>query len=64
MTIPNSITRIETTGYDRRGEQDIPGRQFFRRGILRSDHVHLARIGSGGLRRAPRWWEYMRRARR
>ncbi|MBC8087537.1 MAG: GrpB family protein [Phycisphaerae bacterium] len=29
-------------GYAHRGEQDIPGREFFRRGEPRSYHVHLA----------------------
>ncbi|MDQ6888327.1 MAG: GrpB family protein [Gemmatimonadota bacterium] len=32
-------------GYTHRGEQEIPGRHFFRRGEPRSYHVHLAEAG-------------------
>jgi GrpB-like predicted nucleotidyltransferase (UPF0157 family) len=37
---------IEEAGYTYRGEQGIPGRDFFRRGDPRSYHVHLTTVGS------------------
>lgn len=39
-------TLIEA-GYMHRGEQEIPGREFFRRGDPRAYHVHLTSIGGG-----------------
>ena len=33
------------TGYDYRGDQGIPGREFFRRGTPRSYHLHLTVMG-------------------
>lgn len=40
------IAAIESAGYVYRGEQGIPGRDFFRRGTPRSYHLHLTAIGS------------------
>lgn len=40
------ITAIVSAGYSYRGEQDIPGRDFFRRGDPRQYHLHLAVTGS------------------
>ena len=40
------IAALEDAGYTYRGEQGIPGRDFFRRGDPRSHHVHLATVGS------------------
>jgi GrpB-like predicted nucleotidyltransferase (UPF0157 family) len=40
------IMRFEAAGYEHRGEQGIPGREFFRRGNPRSYHVHLTRLGN------------------
>jgi GrpB-like predicted nucleotidyltransferase (UPF0157 family) len=40
------IVRFETAGYEHRGEQGIPGREFFRRGEPRSYHVHFTRMGN------------------
>ena len=40
------IERLVGCGYVRRGEQGIPGREFFRRGEPRAYHIHLTRIGS------------------
>ena len=40
------IERIVTSGYVHRGNQGIPGREFFRRGNPRAYHVHLTAIGS------------------
>jgi GrpB-like predicted nucleotidyltransferase (UPF0157 family) len=41
------IERITAAGYSYRGEQGIPGRDFFRRGEPRAYHLHLTEIGSG-----------------
>ena len=41
------IARLTAAGYVHRGEQDIPGREFFRRGHPRAYHLHLTREGSG-----------------
>jgi len=40
------IRSFEAAGYEHRGEQGIPGREFFRRGKPRSYHVHLTRTGN------------------
>lgn len=40
------ITVLQSAGYVHRGEQGIPGREFFRRGEPRQYHLHLTRIGS------------------
>jgi GrpB-like predicted nucleotidyltransferase (UPF0157 family) len=42
----SAISAIQRAGYVHRGEQEIPGRDFFRRGDPRQYHVHLTRIGS------------------
>lgn len=39
------IDGLVSAGYAHRGEQGIPGRHFFRRGELRTHHVHLAEVG-------------------
>ena len=36
------VTALGAAGYEHRGEQGIPGREFFRRGNPRSYHLHLA----------------------
>jgi GrpB-like predicted nucleotidyltransferase (UPF0157 family) len=44
----NVLAYVQTLvdiGYEHRGEQGIPGRQFFRKGNPRSHHVHMAVIG-------------------
>ena len=41
-----SIAALEDAGYTYRGEQGIPGRDFFRRGEPRSYHIHLTQVGS------------------
>jgi GrpB-like predicted nucleotidyltransferase (UPF0157 family) len=48
-----TIAALEAAGYSYRGEQGIPGRDFFRRGEPRKYHVHLTRIGS------PFWKEHL-----
>jgi GrpB-like predicted nucleotidyltransferase (UPF0157 family) len=42
----DAIVALQHAGYDHRGEQGIPGRDFFRRGNPRQYHLHLTRIGS------------------
>lgn len=41
-----AIAALQAAGYQHRGEQGIPGRDFFRRGEPRSYHVHLTLVGS------------------
>jgi GrpB-like predicted nucleotidyltransferase (UPF0157 family) len=41
-----AIRALESAGYVHRGEQGIPGRDFFRRGDPRQYHLHLTRVGS------------------
>jgi GrpB-like predicted nucleotidyltransferase (UPF0157 family) len=43
-SVNDYIDVLATGGYVHRGEQGIPGREFFRRGNPRSYHLHLARI--------------------
>ena len=40
------IEAVQAAGYSYRGEQEIPGRDFFRRGNPRQYHIHLTRVGS------------------
>ena len=42
---PRCIAALSAAGYEHRGEQGIPGREFFRRGQPRAYHVHLAMLG-------------------
>jgi GrpB-like predicted nucleotidyltransferase (UPF0157 family) len=44
-TLPACIAALVAAGYLHRGEQGIPGREFFRRGEPRAYHVHLALRG-------------------
>jgi GrpB-like predicted nucleotidyltransferase (UPF0157 family) len=41
-----AIAALQAAGYVHRGEQEIPGRDFFRRGEPRQYHVHLTRVDS------------------
>ena len=41
-----SVARLAAGGYVHRGEQGIPGREFFRRGEPRAYHLHLTSVGS------------------
>jgi GrpB-like predicted nucleotidyltransferase (UPF0157 family) len=54
------ITAIEDAGYQHRGEQGIPGRDFFRRGTPRSYHLHLVETGSGFWRDHLTFRDYLR----
>jgi GrpB-like predicted nucleotidyltransferase (UPF0157 family) len=43
--LPRLIAALRDAGYIHRGEQGIPGREFFRRGDPRQYHLHLAQFG-------------------
>ena len=40
------VPPIESVGYEHRGENGLPGREFFRRGKPRSYHIHLVTLDS------------------
>jgi GrpB-like predicted nucleotidyltransferase (UPF0157 family) len=44
--VPPYIEVLTEGGYVHRGEQEIPGREFFRRGDPRAYHLHLTAIDS------------------
>jgi GrpB-like predicted nucleotidyltransferase (UPF0157 family) len=44
--LPTYISVLTNADYVHRGEQGIPGREFFRRGNPRAYHLHLTAIGS------------------
>ena len=48
------IPAFESIGYIYRGDGGLPGREFFRRGTLRSHHVHLVE------RNGTHWSRYLR----
>ena len=48
------IPALESLGYIYRGDGGLPGREFFRRGMLRSHHLHLVELGG------PHWDRYLR----
>lgn len=52
-TIPDYVIALGHAGYIHRGERDVPGREFFRRGDPRAYHLHLVEEG-GRL-----WREYL-----
>jgi GrpB-like predicted nucleotidyltransferase (UPF0157 family) len=45
VDLPAIIAGLQRAEYLHRGEQGIPGREFFRRGQPRSYHVHLTAVG-------------------
>jgi len=45
-SVPAYIEVLTAAGYVHRGEQEIPGREFFRRGNPRAYHLHLTAIYS------------------
>jgi GrpB-like predicted nucleotidyltransferase (UPF0157 family) len=47
------LVALECAGYEHRGEQGSPGREFFRRGQPRAYHLHL--VEEGG----PYWRDYL-----
>src|SRR5476649_2600080 len=42
--LPLLIAALQDAGYTHRGEQGIPGREFFRRGVPRQYHLHMAQF--------------------
>ena len=48
------IPILESLGYIYRGDGGLPGREFFRRGMLRSHHIHLVELGG------THWSRYLR----
>lgn len=54
------IDALVSAGYVYRGEQDIPGRDFFRRGEPRQYHLHLTTIDSGFWRDHRAFRDYLR----
>ena len=55
-----AIRALEAAGYVYRGEQEIPGRDFFRRGDPRRYHIHLAAVGSDFWRDHRAFRDYLR----
>jgi GrpB-like predicted nucleotidyltransferase (UPF0157 family) len=47
------IAALIRAGYQHRGEQGVPGREFFRRGQPRAYHTHLVDLGG------PLWDDYL-----
>jgi GrpB-like predicted nucleotidyltransferase (UPF0157 family) len=47
------VQAFEAAGYVHRGEQEIPGREFFRRGNPRAYHLHLVIVNS------PFWQDHL-----
>ena len=48
------IQVLDSLGYEHRGDGGVPGREFFRRGELRSHHLHLVE------RNGTHWLRYLR----
>jgi GrpB-like predicted nucleotidyltransferase (UPF0157 family) len=55
-----AVEALEAAGYVYRGEQGIPGRDFFRRGDPRQYHVHLTSVGSAFWREHQAFRDYLR----
>ncbi len=51
--VQDYLSALARAGYEHRGEQGVPGREFFRRGQPRAYHVHLVEGGS------PVWRDYL-----
>jgi len=54
------IARLIESGYVHRGDQEIAGREFFRRGEPRAYHLHLTTIGSTFWREHLAFRDYLR----
>ena len=54
------VAALKRAGYDHRGEQGVPGREFFRRGQPRAYHVHLVEEGSSLWRDYLAFRDYLR----
>ena len=51
--LQDCMAALVRAGYEHRGEQGVPGREFFRRGQPRAYHVHLVELGG------PLWRDYL-----
>ena len=51
VTAATYVPVFESAGYSYRGHGGLPGRDFFRRGAVRSHHLHLVESGSEHWRR-------------
>ena len=60
LAIAPYVAALVAAGYVHRGEQGIPGREFFRRGDPRAYHIHLTRVGSGFWREHLAFRDYLR----
>jgi GrpB-like predicted nucleotidyltransferase (UPF0157 family) len=54
------IMALQRAGYEHRGEQGVPGREFFRRGQPRAYHVHLVDLGGRLWRQYLGFRDYLR----
>ena len=54
------VAALVDAGYVHRGEQGIPGREFFRRGEPRAYHIHLTHVGSSFWRDHLAFRDYLR----
>ena len=54
------VAPLIASGYVHRGEQGIPGREFFRRGEPRAYHLHLTSVGSAFWREHLAFRDYLR----
>ena len=52
-TVQGCIAAVIQCGYEHRGEQGVPGREFFRRGEPRAHHIHLVEVNG------PLWRDYL-----
>jgi len=58
--LPDIIAGLRRAGYVHRGNQGIPGREFFRRGEPRSYHLHLTMVGTDFWREHLDFREFLR----
>jgi GrpB-like predicted nucleotidyltransferase (UPF0157 family) len=54
------VVAFERAGYEHRGEQGLPGREFFRRGQPRAYHLHLVEEGGDHWRGYLAFRDYLR----
>lgn len=58
--IPDCLAALSLAGYEHRGEQGVPGREFFRRGQPRAYHIHLVETGGSLWRDYIAFRDYLR----
>ncbi len=54
------IAALALAGYEHRGEQGVPGQEFFRRGQPRAYHIHLVELGGALWRGYVGFRDYLR----